>query len=300
MRECQVCYCRIIRWKNVKGNRVTVSPGHCQSHISGDVSWVSRDWATRFIWGPKLLHSCFVQCLLHDEGFGELENRRKKRWVPRSLTTEHTRQRKAICSELMERFDAEGEACSSRIVTVTKPGLTTMSRRRKGSQWSGIIRNHQEKRSSRQLLPPERSWSPSFGTPMELFWWRWWPEVRKSIRTRTSKPSKKWNSVTGEFGLTGIRQTCWFSTTMPAITQVYEPRWQSPNLVGLCSPIPPTVLIWRRQIFIFLGHWRMHCVGQGLKTTRAWFVRYGHGYVNRKRASTGKACMPLFRAGVRP
>ena len=28
---------------------------------------------------------------------------------------------------------------------VTKPGLTIMSRRRKGSQWSGIIRNHQEK-----------------------------------------------------------------------------------------------------------------------------------------------------------
>jgi hypothetical protein len=27
---------------------------------------------------------------------------------------------------------------------------------------------------------------------------------------------------------------------------------------------------------------------------------HGHGYVNRKRAGTGKACMPLFRAGVRP
>ena len=32
------------------------------------------------------------------------------RWVPRSLTTEHRRQSKAICSELLERFDAEGEA----------------------------------------------------------------------------------------------------------------------------------------------------------------------------------------------
>jgi hypothetical protein len=76
------------------------------------------------------------------------------RWVPRSLTTEHRRQRKAICSELLERFDAEGEAFLSQ---VTIPGLTIMSRRRKGSQWSDIIRNHQEKRSSRQLLPPEGS-----------------------------------------------------------------------------------------------------------------------------------------------
>ena len=24
-------------------------------------------------------------------------------------------------------------------------------------------------------------------------------------------------------------------------------------MVGMCSPIPPIILIWRRQIFIFLG-----------------------------------------------
>ena len=39
------------------------------------------------------------------------------RWVPQSLTTEHRRQRKAICSELLEHFDAEGEAFLFRIVT---------------------------------------------------------------------------------------------------------------------------------------------------------------------------------------
>jgi histone-lysine N-methyltransferase SETMAR len=39
------------------------------------------------------------------------------RWVPRSPTTEHRRQRKAICSDLLERFGAEGEAFLSRIVT---------------------------------------------------------------------------------------------------------------------------------------------------------------------------------------
>ena len=35
---------------------------------------------------------------------------------------------------------------------VTKPGLAILSRRRKGRQWSGITHNHQEKRSSRQIL----------------------------------------------------------------------------------------------------------------------------------------------------
>jgi hypothetical protein len=48
------------------------------------------------------------------------------------------------------------------------------------------------------------------------------------------------------------------------------------------------VLIWRYQIFTFLGHRRMQCVGQGLKMTREWFVQWGHGYVNRKRAGTGQ------------
>jgi histone-lysine N-methyltransferase SETMAR len=40
-----------------------------------------------------------------------------KRLVPRSLTTKQRRQRKTICSELLERFDAEGEAFLSQIVT---------------------------------------------------------------------------------------------------------------------------------------------------------------------------------------
>jgi hypothetical protein len=48
------------------------------------------------------------------------------RWVPRSLTTEQRCQRKAICSELLERFEAEGEAFCSRLSQVTKPGLTIM------------------------------------------------------------------------------------------------------------------------------------------------------------------------------
>ena len=68
------------------------------------------------------------------------------RWIPRSLTTEHRHQRKAICFELLGRFDAEGEAFLSVSSQVTKPGLTVMSRRQKGSYWSGIIRNHQEKK----------------------------------------------------------------------------------------------------------------------------------------------------------
>ena len=49
------------------------------------------------------------------------------RWVPQSLTTEHRRQRKTICSELLEHFDAVGGPFCPRLSQVTKPGLTIMS-----------------------------------------------------------------------------------------------------------------------------------------------------------------------------
>jgi hypothetical protein len=39
------------------------------------------------------------------------------KWVPSSLTTEHRCQRKVICSEMLEHFDAEEEAFLTRIIT---------------------------------------------------------------------------------------------------------------------------------------------------------------------------------------
>jgi hypothetical protein len=98
------------------------------------------------------------------------------------------------------------ESCSHHLQTLSHAVHPSVAQKDKNilGQWSGIIRNCQEKRSSRQLLLPERSWSLSFGTLMEWFWWMWRPDVRQSIRTRTSTPSKNWNSITSECGLTGI------------------------------------------------------------------------------------------------
>lgn len=39
------------------------------------------------------------------------------RWVPRALTEDHKAQRKTICSELLRRFEAEGDGFLSKIVT---------------------------------------------------------------------------------------------------------------------------------------------------------------------------------------
>jgi hypothetical protein len=77
----------------------------------------------------------------------------------------------------------------------------------------------------------------------------------------------------------------------PSSHKSLNPRGNCPIWLD-CSTIPPIVLIWRHQIFIFLGCGRVHCVGQGLKM-RTWFVQWGHGYVNRKWAGTGKALHAL-------
>jgi hypothetical protein len=101
-----------------------------------------------------------------------------------------------------------------------------LNRRRKDNQWSGIIRNHNEQRSSTKQLPSERSWSPSFGSDGVIL-----VDVMARGETINSdayiKPSKNWNSVTGKCGLTGIQEACWFST-IPALTQ-YVPKRQSPK-----------------------------------------------------------------------
>ena len=79
------------------------------------------------------------------------------RWVPQSLTTEHRCQRKAIYSELSEHFDAEGETFLSRIVRGDETWAHHYEPEMKRQSVECITRNHQEKRSSRQLLLPERS-----------------------------------------------------------------------------------------------------------------------------------------------
>jgi hypothetical protein len=59
------------------------------------------------------------------------------RWVPRSLTTQHRRQRKAFFSELLEHFDAEGKAFLSRIVKgdETWAHLYELETKRQSVEW---------------------------------------------------------------------------------------------------------------------------------------------------------------------
>jgi histone-lysine N-methyltransferase SETMAR len=54
-----------------------------------------------------------VDKIIHQLGYSKV----CARWVPRSLTEEHKQQRKAICSELLARYEVEGDDFLSTIVT---------------------------------------------------------------------------------------------------------------------------------------------------------------------------------------
>jgi len=167
-------------------------------------------------------------------------------------------------------------------------------------QWSGIISNHQEKEvqgnsfrrkgHDRRLLG--HWWSDSGGCDGH----RW---DNQFGRTHQNTPKTK-TALPASADQQKLKEPYWFSTTMSALTQVYEPKMQSPIWLECAPPPPPIFLTSRRHIFTVLGHWKMHCVGQVLKMTKTWFLEWGHGNLNRKRAGTGKACVPLFRAGVMP
>jgi hypothetical protein len=54
-----------------------------------------------------------VDKIIHQLGYSKV----CARWVPRNLTEEHKQQRKAICSELLARYEVEGDDFLSIIVT---------------------------------------------------------------------------------------------------------------------------------------------------------------------------------------
>ena len=96
------------------------------------------------------------------------------RWVPRQLTVEMKAQRKDMCTQLLERYNAEGEAFLQRIVTETNPGSTTTIQNVKPNRWSIGTKLLQVQGSSRLLPLQERSCSPFSGTWREWSTWNFW------------------------------------------------------------------------------------------------------------------------------
>ncbi|GFN98437.1 histone-lysine N-methyltransferase SETMAR-like protein [Plakobranchus ocellatus] len=99
------------------------------------------------------------------------------RWVPRQLTVEMKAQRKDICTQLLERYNAEGEAFLQRILTGDESWVhynpeynaQSMEYRHKTSPSPSKF-----KVSSRLLPLQERSCSPFCGTWREWSTWNFW------------------------------------------------------------------------------------------------------------------------------
>jgi len=84
---------------------------------------------------------------------------------------------------------------------VTKPRLTIISRRRNGSQQSPRKNKFRTTPSARNVMITVL-WDIVGVILVDVM------ARGETTRTRTLKPSKNWNSFTGECGLTGIQKTC--------------------------------------------------------------------------------------------
>ena len=111
------------------------------------------------------------------------------RWIPRSLTTKHRRQRKAICSELLEHFDAEEEAFLSWIVTgdETCAHHCEPETKRQSVEWHRLPSPRKKKSKT----------TPSAGKVTITIFWDIAGVILvgvmargETVWTRTSKPSK--------------------------------------------------------------------------------------------------------------
>jgi hypothetical protein len=91
------------------------------SHIPNDRRITTRELDAIFVIGKGSVYK-----IIHQLGYSKV----CARWVPRSLTEEHKKQRKIICSELLAHYEAEGDDFLSTIVTVMRHGFVTSSPRR--------------------------------------------------------------------------------------------------------------------------------------------------------------------------
>ncbi|GFO09551.1 histone-lysine N-methyltransferase SETMAR-like protein [Plakobranchus ocellatus] len=89
------------------------------------------------------------------------------RWVPRQLTVEMKAQRKDMCTQLLERYNAE-EAFLQRILTGDESLVHHLIQNVKPNRWSRGTKLLQVQGSSRLLPLQKRSCSPFYGT------WREW------------------------------------------------------------------------------------------------------------------------------
>jgi hypothetical protein len=78
------------------------------SHIRNDRRITTRELPTIIGIGKESIDK-----IIHQSGYSKV----CARWVPRSLAEERKEQRKIICSELLARYEAEGDDFLSTIVT---------------------------------------------------------------------------------------------------------------------------------------------------------------------------------------
>jgi hypothetical protein len=84
--------------------------------------------------------------------------------VPRSLTKEHKEQREIICSELLARYEAEGDDFLSTIVTGGETWIHHFEPEKKRQSMEWHHTTSPRKKKFKAIPQPARSWRQSFVT----------------------------------------------------------------------------------------------------------------------------------------
>jgi transposase len=84
-----------------------------------------------------------VDKIIHQLGYSKVCTR----WAPRSLIEEHKEQSKIICSELLARYEVEGNNFLPPIVKGDETWIHHFESRRKCNPWSGIARLSSEEKN---------------------------------------------------------------------------------------------------------------------------------------------------------
>ena len=108
------------------------------------------------------------------------------KWIPWSPTVTHKTKRRAIYSELLACFEAEGEDFFSGIVTADEAFVHYFELARKVNPWIGTMLNLSWRKNSCSLLQRSGRWSLSSGTVKVWFFLLHCWDGRQSNLTPTS------------------------------------------------------------------------------------------------------------------
>ena len=217
------------------------------------------------------------------------------RWVPRMLIQAHKEYCMQVCQDLLNQYEAKVTVSWIASSLVMRCGVTTMSRSKSSSPWSGSMWIPHRRKSSRRCPQRVKRCALSFGMGMG---WSFWISSNLDKPSTLAATSWHWLSWRLEFPESGQRRKQPFSCNMIALgpIPVWRPWSTLSILAGLSYHTHHIVRIWPLLTSICSGRWKMDCVDIFLASMPLYEL-WNSGPPPLVQIFTSAACRLLFIAG---